>query len=60
MRLGGFVIQGDSRRTLARWIVTPPPNFPQSIVVQGRHLWRLDELEGWERSMVAKTATEAT
>jgi hypothetical protein len=46
---------GVSRRTLARWIVDPPSGFPASIVLRGRHLWRLDELEAWERSMIAKT-----
>jgi hypothetical protein len=44
-----------SRRTLARWIVNPPPGFPQSMVLQRRHLWRLEEVETWERSMIAKT-----
>jgi hypothetical protein len=41
---------------LARWIVDPPSGFPASILLRGRHRWRLDELQAWECSMIAKTA----
>jgi hypothetical protein len=50
---------GVSRRTLARWMVNPPAGFPQSILIQGRHLWEVAKLEAWERSLARTAASTA-
>jgi len=44
---------GRSWRTLARWIKNPPPGFPKSLLINGRHHWAEDEIEAYERSLVA-------
>jgi hypothetical protein len=48
-----------SRRTLSRWIVDPPSGFPASIVLRGRHLWRVDELQAWEVTLIKSAASTA-
>ena len=48
-----------SRRTLARWLVDPPKGFPKSLLLNGRHLWREDEIEAWERTLAASCAKAA-
>jgi predicted DNA-binding transcriptional regulator AlpA len=44
-------------RTIDRWrLDLGPASFPRPLRIGGHWLWRLAELEAWERSLVAKAA----
>ncbi len=48
---------GITRRTLTRWMSETSTNeFPQPLVINGRYLWRITDIEAWERAAAVWTA----
>ncbi len=41
---------GISPMTRWRWERNPALSFPKPIIINGRKLWRLSDLEAWERA----------
>jgi predicted DNA-binding transcriptional regulator AlpA len=48
-----------SSQTRWRWGKDPTLNFPKPIKIKGRLLYRLSELEDWERRMAAASGRAA-
>jgi predicted DNA-binding transcriptional regulator AlpA len=51
---------GISGMTRWRWERNPSLAFPQPIIINGRKLWKLIDLEAWERSRAVASAEPAT
>jgi predicted DNA-binding transcriptional regulator AlpA len=47
---------GVCDRTIDRWLAQPGLGFPRPIIVNRRRYFRLQEIEGWERSRAAANA----
>lgn len=50
---------GITRRTLARWMVDPKMEFPNSLVLNHRHYFEETEVISWERTRAASNLKAA-
>jgi predicted DNA-binding transcriptional regulator AlpA len=48
-----------THRTIIRWIEAQPQGFPRPLKIAGRHMWRADDIEAWEKSLAANAARTA-
>jgi len=47
---------GISDMTIWRWLADQSLAFPRPLIINRRRFWRLDELEAWERSQLARSS----
>ena len=47
---------GVSDMGLWRWLRRPDLGFPKPIIINGRRLWKLSELQAWEISRAKREA----